>query len=266
MALEENKNKYSNIEHVRTNMLWMDIKIVDPEMETLMKQINEEQIKLKEALREKLCLIRYDTDFVQKENEQLKEWLRFKGIQFEEKKDHSRIDSPHEIFIKEEPTDNVTNENEHHEEKLNVQTSTKFSHIEKSNNKSVQGTTDTKEETNRLKRCYIKLNEKESKDYKESKNGTLKKDSQNIDTKVDVCDVNNQNKNEDSAIAKRTRKSTQVNVSVENIWLSEKKPKHGMERRRLVKNYKTTNKRKKNTKRKIEGVQNKEDIDIVDQP
>lgn len=266
MALEENKNKYSNIEYVRTNMLWMDIKIVDPEMETLMKQINEEQTKLKEALREKLYLIRFDTDFVQKENEQLKEWLRFKGIQFEIKEEHSSIDAPNEILIKEELIHNVTNANEHHVENFNDQTSEKFSHIEKSNNKSAQEITDTKEETNRLKSCYVKLNKKESKDYKESKDDSLKKDSQNMNIKVDVCNVNNQNKDEESAIAKRTRKSRQVNISVENIWLSEKKSKHGMERLRLVKNYKTTNKRKKNTKRKIEGVQNKEDIDILDQP
>ncbi|XP_015171377.1 PREDICTED: uncharacterized protein LOC107063800 [Polistes dominula] len=261
MAFEENKNKYSNIEHVRTNMLWMDIKIVDPEMETLMKQINEEQIKLKEALREKLCLIRYDTDFVQRENEQLKEWLRFKGIQFEDKKDHSGISSTNDIVIKEEQIDNVTNENESYEEKFNPETSEEYNHIEKSN-KSEHGTMDIKEETNRLKSCYIKVNEE---DYKECKNDALKKDSQNMNRKDEVCNVNNQNENEESVIATRTRKSTQVNVSAENIWLSEKRSKRGMERRRLVKNYKTTNKRKKNTKRKIVGVQNKEDIYNVDQ-
>lgn len=261
MAREENKNKYSNIEHIRTNMLWMDIKIVDPEMEALMKQINEEQTKLKEALREKLRLMKYDTDVIQKENEQKKEWLKCRGLQLEEKKDHLVVKMENEVRTKEEPTDTMTNHKEYQEEKMTMQFPKELSHTEKANNNITVQAEDTEVEDSRLKSCNKKTNDKESKD------DISKKYNQNIRKETDGSDINNENIKEESVVATRTCLSTLVNVEpVKDILLNEKKLKHGMKRRRILKKYKVTLKRKKNAKEKIEEVQNNKDIESEDQP
>ncbi|XP_035719528.1 uncharacterized protein LOC118440509 [Vespa mandarinia] len=261
MAREENKNKYSNIEHIRTNMLWMDIKIVDPEMESLMKQINEEQTRLKEALREKLRLMKYDTDIIQKENEQKKEWLQSRGIQLEEKKDYLVVKIENEIRIKEELTDTLIDQNEYQEEKVIIQPSEELGYIEKTNNNTIIQARDTEVEVSRLKSCNKKTNDKESND------GTSKKNSQIINKEINNSDINNQSMKEESLIETRTSMNTQVNVEpVEDILLNKKKPKRGMKRRRILKKYRVSLKREKNIKEKTEEVQNNNDIESEDQP
>ncbi|KAL2722378.1 myosin-9-like [Vespula squamosa] len=249
MAREENKSKYSNIEHIRTNMLWMDIKIVDPEMEALMKQINEEQTRLKEALREKLRLMKYDTDVILKENEQKKEWLQCKGIQLEEK-DHLVIKMENEVRIKEEPIDTMTNRNEYQEEKMMMQFPKELSHTEKVNNNITVQARDTEVEVSRLKICNKQ---------KESKDDMSKKYNQIIKEETDDSD-NSESMKEESVAATRTCLSTLVEP-VEDILLNEKKLKHGMKRRRILKKYKVTLKRKKNAKEKTEEVQNNKDFE-----
>lgn len=256
MAREENMNKYSNIEHIRTNMLWMDIKIVDPEMEALMKQINEEQTRLKEALREKLRLMKYDTDVIQKENEQKKEWLQSRGIQLEENS-YLVIKIENEVRIKEEPTDIVTVQNGYHEEKMTVQFLEELSHTE-NNNMAVQAS-DTEVEVSRVNNCNVETSDKESK------NDISKKNNQIIRTEIDNIDINNKSTKEESVVAMRTCKSTLINVEpVEDILLYEKKSKRDM-KRRMLKKYKATLKRKKNAKEKMEELQNNKDIESEDQ-
>ncbi|KAF7396235.1 hypothetical protein HZH66_007097 [Vespula vulgaris] len=254
MAREENMNKYSNIEHIRTNMLWMDIKIVDPEMEALMKQINEEQTRLKEALREKLRLMKYDTDVIQKENEQKKVWLQSRGIQLEENS-YLVIKIENEVRIKEEPTDIVTGQNGYHEE-MTVQFLEELSHTE--NNMAVQAS-DTEVEVSRVNNCNVETSDKESK------NDISKKNNQIIRTEIDNIDINNKSTKEESVVAMRTCKSTLINVEpVEDILLYEKKSKRDM-KRRMLKKYKATLKRKKNAKEKMEELQNNKDIESEDQ-
>ncbi|XP_043671181.1 uncharacterized protein LOC122630593 [Vespula pensylvanica] len=258
MAREENMNKYSNIEHIRTNMLWMDIKIVDPEMEALMKQINEEQTRLKEALREKLRLMKYDTDVIQKENEQKKEWLQSRGIQLEENS-YLVIKIDNEVRIKEEPTDIVTGQNEYHEEKMTVQFLEELTHTENINNNITVQARDTEVEVSRLNNCNVETSDKESK------NDISKKNNQIIRTEIDNSDINNKSTKEESVVAMRTCKGTLINVEpVEDILLYEKKSKRGM-KRRMLKKYKATLKRKKNAKEKMEELQNNKDIESEDQ-
>lgn len=253
MAREEN-NRYSNIEHIRTNMLWMDIKIVDPEMETLMKQINEEQTKLKEALREKLRLMKYDTDIVKKENEQLKEWLKSKGMQLEEKNfTVEKIEN--ETKIKEEPMDTVTDQNEDQKEKMTMQFSD-GRHIETINNNATVQIKNTEVDVNRIKSCDQKMKVEVIKDDPSKKNiQMIKKETGN-------SDINTQNIKEEFAIETKTCINKQVKIEpVEDILLNKKKVKLGMKRRRLLKKYKGSSKKKMNIKEKIDEVQKNNDIE-----
>lgn len=253
MAREENKNKYSNIEHVRTNMLWMDIKIVDPEMEALMKQINEEQMRLKEALREKLRLMRYDTDVLQKENEQTKAWLLSKGIQFEEKKDNTAVKEENGIRIKEEPADAEVNGNDCHEEKVracNLEETTQTKDVP---SKSMKETENMDIEISR-----INDNEENKRDVN-NKNDNLKESCKITNKEVVNPCVNDQITKEESDIAKRMRKSDQINAElIEDILLNEKKSKRGMKRRRLLKKFRASSKRKKYAAEKIKEAQSTE--------
>ncbi|KAL2741787.1 myosin-9-like [Vespula maculifrons] len=254
MAREENMNKYSNIEHIRTNMLWLDIKIVDPEMEALMKQINEEQTRLKEALREKLRLMKYDTDVIEKENEQKKEWLQSRGIQLEENS-YLVIKIENEVRIKEEPTDIVTSQNGYHEEKMTVQFLEELGHTENINNNMAVQAIDTEVEVSRVNNCNVETSDKESK------NDISKKNNQIMRTEIDNIDINDKSTKEESVVAMRTCKGTLINVEpVEDILLYEKKSKRDM-KRRMLKKYKATLKRKKNAKEKMEELQNNKDIE-----
>lgn len=116
MAREEQRTPC--ISNVQSNTLWMDIKILDPEMESLMKELNEEQQRLKEALKEKLKLMRYDTIVLQKENQETKEWLRSKGVQLEEEC-VPIIKEECEVKIKEESIDIESYEYEYNGESTN---------------------------------------------------------------------------------------------------------------------------------------------------
>ncbi|KAF7399225.1 hypothetical protein HZH68_007817 [Vespula germanica] len=240
-------------------MLWMDIKIVDPEMEALMKQINEEQTRLKEALREKIRLMKYDTDVIQKENEQKKEWLQSRGIQLEENS-YLLIKIENEVRIKEEPIDIVTSQNEYHEENMTVQFLEELqSHTENVNNHIMVQARDTDVEVSRLNNRNVETSDNESN------NDISKKNNQIIRTEIDNNDINNKSTKEESVVAMRTCKSTLINVEpVEDILLYEKKSKRGM-KRGMLKKYKDTLKRKKNAKEKMDELQNNKDIESENQ-
>lgn len=257
MAREEN-NIYSNIEHVRTNMLWMDIKIVDPEMETLMKQINEEQTRLKEALREKLRLMKYDTDIVQKENEQIKLWLQSKGIQFDEK-NYMIVKAQNETNVKAEPMNTVTGSNNYQEEQVTMQFA-KEDHIETINNTTTVQPVNTNADVRQFQSCAQKPNDEIIKD------DTSKKNRQMINKEIEHSDINNQNIKEEFDIDAEACVSKQVNLErAENISSNKKRAKRGMKRRRLLRKYKVTLKKKKNIKEKTDEVQNNNDIENEDQ-
>ncbi|KAI4501067.1 hypothetical protein M0802_003870 [Mischocyttarus mexicanus] len=221
-------------------MKWLDIKIADPEMEDLIQQINEEHRRLKEAMREKLLLIKCETDFVQQENYQMKEWLRLKGVSLEEKQDQSEVNTDDNIVIKEELIDTLEYAYEHYEENLNDKTLEKFNCTENSSNKS-----------------YTNIVDKKSKDYIESKDDASKENSQNMTFNVNACGVNNQNINKCSSILIRTPNNTSLNLLVET---NENKSKRCIESCNILKNNRTTNKKKKNVKKEMEEVEYKEDM------
>ncbi|KAK2583702.1 hypothetical protein KPH14_009624 [Odynerus spinipes] len=211
-------------------MLWMDIKIVDPEMEALMKQINEEQTRLKEALREKLSLMR--------------------GIHLDERNNSPTVKEENEVKIKEEPVDTEINENEYHEEKVNARSLDEVHQTKETGSNSMEETKNIDTEISRLDSNDEKKNDVSNKD------DTVKENDQTTDKEIDNSNLDNLTTKEEFRVASRTCRSTQVNTQpVQDIPLNEKKPKRGLKRHRLLKKYRATLKRKKNTKEKKEEVQ-----------